>query len=51
MTKEQKLKVLEKAIDQGATISINFSDDSISREEVEQRVKNFASLFNKPYYH
>lgn len=35
----------------GANISINFSDDGISREEAEQRVRDFALLFNKPYYH
>lgn len=51
MTKEQKLKVLEKALAEGASIDISFTKDNVTRTEAEDKVKKFAPLFNKPYYH
>ncbi|MED3888159.1 hypothetical protein [Priestia aryabhattai] len=51
MTKEEKLKVLEKAVEMGADIEINFSKDDTTRESAESIAKEFAPLFDKPYYH
>jgi hypothetical protein len=51
MTKEQKLKVLEKAIEDGADISISFHKPNMDKEEAEQKIQSFAHLFPEPYYY
>lgn len=49
MTKQEKLKAIEKAIDMGAEVGIIFHNCK-TQQEAEGKVKVLASLLNSEYY-
>ncbi len=49
MSVNDKLKVIKAALEQGASIDVNFHLKL--REEAEEVAKSFSPLFNQPYYY